>query len=152
MSTDDLAATTVLDFTTAANRFYLPDQPPEAVHEHHATEPSTQQRPWAAVARYPEPFEPQAAVGHFAAMALAHHLAFAEGIPTAVGDEVRALTYRHFFPMAAAFTAAASMDESRDWTSSLVRDAIADGAGVPETCWEWLTAAGINPDEIAPAS
>jgi hypothetical protein len=149
---DDLDGMTVLDFTTDGDGFQLRDQAGEVVHEHHAAETSTQ-RPWAAVARFPEPFEPKAAVAHFAAMAYAHHLAYGAGIVTARDREtVLDLTYRHFFPMAAAFTAAASMDESGEWTSSLVRDAIADGAGVPETCWQWLTAAGIDPAEIAAAS
>lgn len=105
---------------------------------------------WYRLAPFPEPFEPKAAVAHFGAMAYAHHRAYGRGIVAAkTRDEVRELTARHFYPMTAAFTAAASMDESRDWTSSLVRDAITDGAGVDECCWQWLTSAGIDPSQIA---
>lgn len=116
-------------------------------------ETSIQQRPWAVVARWPEPFELKAAVAHFAAMAYAHHLTFAERIVWAQTREQSVeLTNRHWFPMVAAFTAAASMDEEGDWTANRVRDVIADGGDLIEALHEWLTDAGINPAEIGPAS
>jgi hypothetical protein len=83
-------------------------------------------------------------------MAQAHWLAYGTGItgPGLSRDRVRNLTDTHWFPLQAAYAAAALL-HGEPWEQ--IEDAFEDGGSVGEFLWQWLTKAGINPDVIAPA-
>jgi len=113
--------------------------------------PATETHPWHQVAPLgAPPVKPTTAAAHFTAMAQAHWLAYGSGItgPGLSRDRVRALTTAHWWPMEAAYVAAALL-HGHSW--GRIEDAFVDGGAVGEFIWQWLTEAGIDPDTIAPA-
>ncbi len=115
-------------------------------------EPSTQQRPWAAVAPWPKDNDPLKVRLHFAAMFLAHDKAL-DALGPVIGDEeVREVEERHVEAGRAAFTAAA-LAILADHTFTLQQVSVAlTTSAARMTAVEWLAAAGINPAEIEAAA
>lgn len=114
-------------------------------------EPSTQQRPWAAVARFPQDHDPVKFRAHWGAMIVANDKAYA-AVDFDDDAAQRAAWNRYLRPTLAAFCAAAQSDTESEWTIERLDEAMQDGATVVEEAHAWLEAAGINPDEIAPAT
>jgi hypothetical protein len=74
-------------------------------------------------------------------MAQAHHLAYSEAIVRRADTAGRRAVDEHFYPMTAAFTAAASL---KGWASEQITDAIEDGGSLLEFLWEWLNECGVS--------
>lgn len=107
---------------------------------------STQRRPWAAIAPWPQDDNPDQARAHYAAMAYAYDRAMAED-----GASPEALR-RFTRPAMAAFAAAALIETTAQfrWDLDEISDALAAGR-LTEFAHQWLTDAGIDPATIAPA-
>lgn len=123
------------------------------------SEPTTQPRPWATVAPWREVGDDwtDMAATHYAAMARAHMVAYRSAMSTAsqiermdeMGMATKQALARHGNPMAAAFTAAASI---AGWPVKEIAETLADADATEGTLDEWLTAAGIDPEQIEAAS
>ncbi len=113
-------------------------------------EPSTQQRPWAAVAPKLDMADSSQARAHFAAMFVAHDKAL-DSLGSALGNpEIRSAENTLVEVGTAAFVAAAlSADDGLTLERAL--GTLWGGAG-RDTAEQWLTAGGVNPAEIEAAS
>lgn len=119
--------------------------------------PTPGKRPWESVAPWPETADLTAMRAHYAAMAWAHMLGYQRDLseathhteePEELRTRVRQANARHGDPMAAAFTAAA---QAGGYTMAEAARHLLDADLTNDTLYDWLRAAGINPDEIEAA-
>ncbi|GLY32046.1 hypothetical protein [Kineosporia sp. NBRC 101731] len=84
--------------------------------------------------------------GHFAGMAMAHLHAFDRAIlaGSTRGDR-RQASDAHLHPANAAFAAAAAI---KGWGPRKINEALAFPEGIREWCCQWLTDAGMAPEDI----
>jgi hypothetical protein len=120
------------------------------------TETSTEQQPWHVLAPWPEASARRGIETHFTAMAWAHMLSWRAGLSAAAGlpdEEINAacaMADSHHGDAMGAALIAARLIQGHPLSDAV--DILADGEATEEALFEWLTEAGIDPRQIAPAS